>query len=67
MRIVAERDRCIGAGNCVMTAPEVFDQGEDGLVAPLVDEADPVAPASVDAARRAVARCPATALRTLEV
>ncbi|WP_261555736.1 MULTISPECIES: ferredoxin [Frankia] len=66
MRIVADRDRCIGAGNCVMTAPEVFDQDDDGLVAPLVDEVHPVDPASVDAARQAVARCPATALRALE-
>ncbi|MCM3923141.1 (4Fe-4S)-binding protein [Frankia sp. AiPs1] len=66
MRIVAERDRCIGAGNCVMTAPEVFDQDDDGLVAPLVDEADPVDPASLAAARRAVERCPATALRAVE-
>jgi ferredoxin len=49
-----------------MTAPEVFDQDDDGLVTPLVDEADPVDPTSVDAARRAVDRCPATALRAVE-
>ncbi|WP_318207330.1 ferredoxin [Streptomyces sp. SJL17-1] len=28
-----DRERCIGAGMCAMTAPEVFDQDEDdGLV-----------------------------------
>ncbi|CAJ61640.1 Ferredoxin [Frankia alni ACN14a] len=63
---MAERDRCIGAGNCVMTAPEVFDQGEDGLVTPLVDEVDPLDSAGVAAARRAVERCPATALHAVE-
>ncbi len=33
MKVQVEQDRCIGAGNCVLTAPGVFDQREeDGLV-----------------------------------
>lgn len=33
MRITANRDVCVSAGMCVLTAPEVFDQDEeDGLV-----------------------------------
>lgn len=33
MRIVTDRDRCMGAGQCVLHAPEVFDQSdEDGIV-----------------------------------
>jgi ferredoxin len=32
MRINADRDVCIGSGNCVLTAPGVFDQDDDGLV-----------------------------------
>lgn len=32
MRITVDTDRCIGAGQCVLSAPEVFDQGDDGLV-----------------------------------
>ncbi|MEU2874519.1 ferredoxin [Streptomyces olivoreticuli] len=32
MRITVDPDRCVGAGQCVLSAPEVFDQDEDGLV-----------------------------------
>jgi ferredoxin len=59
MRINADRDVCIGSGNCVFAAPELFDQGADGLVALL----EPIPDASVEqTARDAVARCPSGAL-----
>lgn len=33
MRVEVDRDTCCGAGNCVLTAPTVFDQDDrDGLV-----------------------------------
>lgn len=33
MRITADRELCCGSGNCVVNAPEVFDQDDaDGLV-----------------------------------
>ncbi|MFF8606826.1 ferredoxin [Streptomyces sp. NPDC015346] len=33
MEIRVDRDRCLGAGMCALTAPAVFDQDEDeGLV-----------------------------------
>jgi ferredoxin len=33
MRIVTDRDRCLGAGQCALHAPEIFDQSdEDGTV-----------------------------------
>ncbi len=36
MRIEVDRERCIGAGMCALTAPGVFDQdGDDGRVLPL--------------------------------
>jgi len=39
MRIRVDVDRCRGAGQCALTAPEVFDQDEDdGTVVVLVDE-----------------------------
>ncbi|KUI27421.1 ferredoxin [Mycobacterium sp. IS-1742] len=63
MRIDADRDVCISAGNCVMTAPEVFDQDDDGIVVLL---ADPVPEGEQDHAREAVKLCPATALRVAQ-
>ena len=60
MKIEADRDVCIGAGMCVMSAPEVFDQDDDGLVVVLEVE---VPDAHAAAAARAVAGCPSGALR----
>ena len=60
MRIAADREVCIGAGMCALTAPEVFDQSEDdGLVVLLADE--PAADQE-EAVRRAVMLCPSGAL-----
>jgi Ferredoxin len=59
MRINADRDVCIGSGNCVMALPAVFDQDDDGLVKLL----DPTPDASLeDQVRGAVRRCPSGAL-----
>ncbi|UQW99758.1 ferredoxin [Streptomyces sp. RerS4] len=57
MRISVDRDRCIGAGQCALTAPAVFTQdddgfgevlpgGEDGQGAPLLREAARACPVS---------------------
>nr|WP_091672609.1 ferredoxin [Micromonospora auratinigra] len=60
MRIRVDRDRCCGSGNCVLTAPDVFDQDdEDGLV--LLRGTEP-APDALDRVRRAVDLCPAGAI-----
>jgi ferredoxin len=32
MQVSVDQNKCIGAGNCVRTAPDVFDQGDDGFV-----------------------------------
>ena len=32
MEISVDRESCVGAGQCVLSAPAVFDQDEDGLV-----------------------------------
>jgi ferredoxin len=64
MKVVADREVCIGSGNCVLTAPEVFDQDDDvGLVVLLKPE---VTPEDAGAVRDAVARCPSGALRIAE-
>ncbi len=63
MRIEADRDVCIGAGMCVMSAPEVFDQDDDGIVVVLAAE---VTTEHAGAAARAVASCPSGALRRID-
>lgn len=59
MRVHADRSVCVGAGMCALTAPAVFDQGDDGTVHPLLTE--PVGPQR-DAAREAADACPSGAL-----
>jgi ferredoxin len=63
VKVEANRDVCIGAGMCVMTAPEVFDQDDDGTVVVLTVE---VPEEEVGQARRAVAICPSGALREVD-
>jgi ferredoxin len=60
VKVVADRDVCISAGNCVMAASTVFDQDDDGIVVLLVDE---VPEGEEDHVREAVRLCPSQALR----
>ena len=60
MKVSADRDVCISAGNCVMAAGAVFDQDDDGIVVVLVDE---VSKGEEDHAREAIRLCPSQALR----
>ncbi|MFI8993160.1 ferredoxin [Streptomyces sp. NPDC053542] len=61
MNITLDTDKCCAAGQCVLVAPEVFDQrDEDGIVVLL--DAQP--PAEQHAAvREAAAICPAAAIQ----
>ena len=63
MKISADRDVCISAGNCVMAADAVFDQDEDGIVVVLVDD---VPDGEEDHVREAVKLCPSQALRLVD-
>jgi ferredoxin len=62
MRIEADRAACVGAGQCVMSAPDLFDQDDDGIVTVL----DETAEGAEAHARRAASLCPARAIRILE-
>jgi ferredoxin len=62
MKVHADRDVCIGAGMCVMTAA-IFDQDEDGIV--VVDGAEDVPAEEQQRVRNAVSLCPSGALRLL--
>ena len=63
VKVVADRDVCISAGNCVMAAGAVFDQDDDGIVVVLVDD---VPEGEEEHAREAVRLCPSSALRIVE-
>ena len=63
MKVIADRDVCIGAGMCVMTA-EIFDQGEDGIV--VIADSVEVSPEEQHRVRNAVSLCPSGALRLIE-
>ncbi|GED96243.1 ferredoxin [Gordonia crocea] len=64
MRIITHEDNCIGSGNCVLSAPELFDQrDEDGVV--IVVDAEP-GEAWHGAARTAESACPARAIEVRE-
>ncbi|HEX5255855.1 MAG TPA: ferredoxin [Mycobacterium sp.] len=59
MKVVADRDICIGAGMCVMTTDAVFDQDDEGIVVVLTEQI----PADDEMrVRNAVDLCPSGAL-----
>lgn len=59
MKLDVSRSTCVGAGQCVLVAEEIFDQDDDGLV--VVLDAAPE-PRLEGAARQAAALCPAQAI-----
>lgn len=38
MHVTGDRQVCVGAGQCVLAAPDVFDQDDEGLVVVLREE-----------------------------
>jgi ferredoxin len=63
VRIRADRTVCIGSGNCVLAAGDVFGQDEEALVVLLTDT--PSA-GQEERVRDAVAGCPSGALSVAE-
>ncbi|MEV0036813.1 ferredoxin [Streptomyces sp. NPDC050804] len=65
MNVEADVPRCVASGQCVLIAPDVFDQrDEDGMVV-LLDESPP--PARHAAVREAALVCPAAAIKVTEL
>lgn len=60
MRVTANREICISAGICVMTADAVFSQDADGIVLVVSQE---VRAGEERRARNAVTLCPSGALQ----
>ncbi|AWN30783.1 ferredoxin [Streptomyces libani] len=63
MRIAIDTDRCIGAGQCALTAPGVFTQDDDGFSALLPGREDGAGDPLVREAARA---CPVQAIEVTD-
>jgi ferredoxin len=64
MRVVTDTARCVGAGQCVLTEPAVFDQSdEDGTVVLLKEH---VEGDELTNAKEAVEMCPSQALSLVD-
>lgn len=64
MKVVIDEVKCVGAGQCVLAADDVFDQrDEDGIVI-LLDETPPVG--RLADVKHAAAVCPALAITVEE-
>jgi ferredoxin len=64
MKVTVDEEKCCGAGQCVLIAPEVFDQrDEDGIVILLTDTPDS---GQHDAVREAAQICPAACIHVTD-
>ncbi|GGL93326.1 ferredoxin [Streptomyces fumigatiscleroticus] len=60
MKITVDDEKCCGAGQCVLIAPEVFDQRDDDGIVVLLDAEPPAG--QYDAVRESASVCPAAAI-----
>ncbi|HEY1702755.1 MAG TPA: ferredoxin [Trebonia sp.] len=65
MKVEVDVHKCVASGQCVLIAPQVFDQrDDDGMVVLLDDTPAPEYHASV---RESATVCPAAAIRVQEM
>ncbi|HEY0448787.1 ferredoxin [Actinophytocola sp.] len=64
MHVAVDLPKCVASGQCVLIAPEVFDQRDDDGMVVLLD--DSPAPEDHDGVREAALVCPAAAIRLTE-
>ncbi|WP_435108568.1 ferredoxin [Nocardiopsis synnemataformans] len=61
MRVELDEPKCVASGQCVVAAPDVFDQRDEDGVAVVLQDTPP--DEVLEDVREAVAVCPAAALR----
>jgi ferredoxin len=64
MKVTVDEARCCAAGQCVLIAPEVFDQREEDGVVVLLEDAP--SPELHDSVRESAVACPAAAIHLTE-
>ncbi|MFK0156605.1 ferredoxin [Streptomyces sp. NPDC090493] len=64
MKVEIEDAKCVASGQCVLVAPEVFDQRDDDGMVVLLTETP--GPDLQDAVRESAMVCPAVAIRLVE-
>ena len=63
MRVTIDRDKCRGAGQCVMAAPGVFDHDDEGVAFALKEMPDAE---QYDDVRSAAVSCPTGSVSVVE-
>jgi len=64
MKVIIDTDKCVASGQCVLAAPDVFDQREEDGIVILLAENPP--DESAEDVREAATLCPARAIRLEE-
>ncbi|MFE7529820.1 ferredoxin [Kitasatospora sp. NPDC057542] len=64
MKVIVDQHKCVASGQCVLTAPEVFDQREEDGIVVLLAETPPEH--LLDDVRQAALLCPAQAIWVAE-
>ncbi|MFE9452057.1 ferredoxin [Streptomyces sp. NPDC006739] len=64
MHVELDEPKCVASGQCVLAAPEVFDQRDEDGIAFLLN--DSPGEGLLDDVREAEAICPAAAIRLVE-
>jgi ferredoxin len=64
MKVEVDEPKCVASGQCVLLAPDVFDQREEDGIVVLLDETP--GPELHDAVRESAGVCPAAAIHLVE-
>ncbi|MEV7941290.1 MULTISPECIES: ferredoxin [unclassified Kitasatospora] len=64
MKVIVDQHKCVASGQCVLTAPEVFDQREEDGIVVLLTETPP--DHLMGDIRQAAVLCPAQAIWVAE-